>query len=376
MILLLARHNIKQNPFRNILTGLVLLLSVSLAILGQGLVMGIDESIIRGYTKSSTGDFVLETTDSRPLSLPTLSDSLLWTDRLIVEATIIEDDIHIPISLIGYNKDRREKIFSTEDWLTSGTWPRQESDIAAGHQLYSMLANRLNTTIAVQHPELGMYGQSYTISGVIQTNNPSLDSRSVWIPNEVLSKLLHTQDKRNQILFKESPPTNVPKGWRLSSAYDKAASMLSINTVRKKVLTALYMVILSMAIIGLISTTLVNMDERNKELALLRSLGMNKRSITKMMITEQILLSTIFVIAGACISGSINYYFSEYGIDLSNQSQALGSISVSLLLYTQFSWIWILLSIIGTILLSVFPPLFFVWRSSSVQPIELFGKQI
>lgn len=376
MILLLARHNIKQNPFRNIPTGLVLLLSVSLAILGHGLVTGIDESIIRGYTQSATGDFILESKDATHLAVPNFSDSLLWTDRLVVEATIIEDDIQIPIALIGYNRDRRETIFSTQDWIISGQWPQQDQDVAAGHQLYSMLSNRLHPTIAVENSELGMYGQSYTISGVIRTNNPSLDSRSIWIPNEMLSKLLHTRHKRNQILFKGAPPANTPEGWALSSAYDKAESMLSVNTVRKKVLAALYMIILSMAVIGLISTTLVNMDERTKELALLRSLGMNTRSITKMMMVEQLLLSTLFVMVGACIGGSINYYLSEYGIDLSNQSNALGSVSVSLLLYTQFSWIWILLSTICTISLSILPPLFFVWRSCSVQPIELFGKQI
>ena len=376
MILLLARNNIKQNPFRNTLTGLVLLLCVSLAILGHGLVMGIDTSILRGYTKSATGDFILETKDSKPLALPTLSQSFQWTDRLVVKATIIEDDIQIPVVLVGYNTKRREKIFSTQDWLTSGSWPQQEHDIATGYQLHSMLSNQEKPTIAIEDPALGLYAQSYTLSGVVRTNNPALDSRSIWLPNETLSKLLNTQTLRNQILFKGEPPTSTPNGWLLSSAYDKAESMLSINKVRKRVLTSLYIIILAMAIIGLISTTLVNMDERNKELALLRSLGMNKHSITTMIITEQLILSTLFVVMGAFLSGGINYYLSENGIDLSSQSQALGSISVSLLLYTHFSIKWILLSIMGTIFLSILPPLFFVWRSSSIQPIELFGKQI
>ena len=109
MILFLAYHNIKRNPFRNFLTGLVLLLCVSLAILGQGLVAGIDESIIRGYTKSATGDFILEPKDSVPLTLPLLDDSLQWTDRLVVDATIIENNIQIPIVLMGYNKKQRNQ---------------------------------------------------------------------------------------------------------------------------------------------------------------------------------------------------------------------------------------------------------------------------
>ena len=376
MIFFLAYTNIRQNPFRNILTGLVLLLSISLAILGHGLVMGIDESILRGYTMSATGDFVLETKSTNPLPLPPLSDSLTWTDRLVVEATIIEDDIQIPIVLMGYNSKRRASLFSTKDWLTSGIWPQQARDIAVGYQLHSMLSNQENITIAIEHPTLGLYAQNYTISGVTKTNNPALDSRAIWLPNTTLSTLLNSKDHRNKILCKGSPPSEIPKDWILSSAFDKAKSMLSINTVRKRVLTALYILVLAMAIIGLISTTLVQMDERTKELALLRSLGMNKRSIITMIITEQTILSTIFVLFGAFLSGSVNYYLSEYGIDLSSQSEALGSLSVSLLLYTQFSWIWIGISICGTIFLSILPPLFFVWRANLVQPIELFGKQI
>ena len=376
MILFLAFHNIKQNPFRNTLTGLVLLLSVSLAILGHGLVMGIDESIIRGYTNSATGDFILEPEDGTPLSLPKFSDSLKWTDRLIVNATIIEDDIHVPVVLMGYNREHRENLFSTQDWLISGTWPQQENNIAVGHQLFFMLSNQERPTIAIESSDFGLYAESFAVSGVVQTNNPALDSRSIWLPNRTLSKLLNSQDLRNQILFKGAPPAIIPSGWRLSSAYEKAEPMLSINTVRKRVLTALYTIILAMAIIGLISTTLVSMDERTKELALLRSLGMKKRSITTMIITEQLILSTIFVLIGAFISGGINHYLSEHGIDLSSQSQALGSISVSLLLYTHFSWLWIFLSIVGTLFFSIIPPLFFVWRTNRVQPIELFGKQI
>ena len=376
MILFLARHNIKQNPFRNTLTGLVLLLSISLAILGHGLVMGIDESILRGYTMSASGDHILETEDNKLLEIPTLSDSQTWTDRLVVQATIIEDDIQIPVVLMGYNPQRRDALFSTRDWLTSGSWPQQERDIAIGYQLFAMLSNQTSLTIAIDNPTLGLYAYSYTTSGVVRTNNPALDSRSIWLPNKVLSSLINTQNLRNQILFKGAPPIEQPNGWKCSSAYDKARSMLDINAVRKRVLTALYTIILAMAIIGIISTTLVNMAERNKELALLRSLGMNKHSITALIITEQLFLSTLFVLFGAIISGSINYYLSEHGIDLSSQSQALGSLSVSLLLYTHFSWLWIFISIVATILLSILPPLFFVWRASLVQPIELFGKQL
>ena len=75
--------------------------------LGHGLVMGIDESILRGYTMSATGDFILETEDSKLLPIPSVFETEQWTDRLVVHATIIEDDIQIPIVFMGYNTKRR-----------------------------------------------------------------------------------------------------------------------------------------------------------------------------------------------------------------------------------------------------------------------------
>ena len=377
MILSLARQNLIRNPFRNFLTGIVLLFGVSLAILGHGLVMGIDESILKGYTESSTSDFVLETRSGLPQSKPELPSSLSWTDRLVVEATIIEEDIRIPILLTGYNRQRRGAVFSVDQWLKEGIWPENKNEVSIGVQLHNTLSTPQKITISVQNKEFGTHARRYTSSGVIQTNNPALDSRTVWLPNEELSALLNsTPEQRTHLLFKEIAPPFVPTGWQLSSALKKAEAMLSVNSIRKNVLLSLYGIILAMAIIGLISTTLVNMDERSKELALLRSLGMSKQSIMMVVIVEQLILSLLFVGIGAFLSGALNLYFSTTGFDLSSQSAALGSLSVSLLLYTSFSWTWIFVSIISTIVLSVIPPMYFVWRACDKQPIQLFTGQV
>ena len=246
------------------------------------------------------------------------------------------------------------------------------------HQLYAMLSNKEYLTIAVEDPELGLYARSYTTSGVVQTKNPALDSLVLsGFPMRLYPVLSTLQDVRNQILFKKLRQQKLlPKRLGMSSAYDKAEPMLSINTVRKRVLISLYTIILAMAIIGLISTTLVHMDERRKELALLRSLGMSTRSITTLVSTEQFITSAVFVLFGCGHKREASITFFPRMESIFPIKRKLWVRLLCLYCSTRtFSWIWMLLSIIGTIFFSILPPVFFVWKASLVSPIELFGTQ-
>ena len=116
------------------------------------------------------------------------------------------------------------------------------------------------------------------------------------------------------------------------------------------------------------------MGERNKELALLRSLGMNKRSVQTLIITEQALL-----IYSICLAQDHHkrkhQLLSFRAWNRSVQSiTSIGSLSVSLLLYT----------LLMAMDIHIHPqPYFsrsfhryFSCGEQVVQPIELFGKQL
>jgi ABC-type lipoprotein release transport system permease subunit len=357
---------------RNTLTGTILLLSTFVSIFGHGLVMGLDENILRAQTQSASGDFLLQPTEESAIQLPTISDNnLLWTDRLLIKAELIEHDVRIPITLIGYNPQKRNSVFATNTWNKEGDWPQNRNEVAIGSGLYAMLDNPQKTTIAILSSTLGMNARRFRTTSIIHTQNPVLDSYGIWLPNHILEDFVGTKDKRTHILIRGTPPTSIPKGWSIRSAQEIAAPMLNVNSVRKKVLLSIYTLIMLIAVIGITSTTLMNIQERKRELALLRALGLSKNKILRLIFIEQIILSSFFILIGACIAGSINHHYSIVGFDLTTQSQALGSLSVSLMLYTHFSWIWITISILGTVCIATTPTLITAWFTSGIQPAQL-----
>ena len=332
--------------------------------------MGMDENVLRAYTQSESADILFQTEDSTPKTIPTISKEYTWTDRLILHAEIIESDIHIPIVLIGYNEKTQSSVFQSTHWLSSGKWPQNPPDIVMGKQLYALLENPKQPTIALFSETIGHNARIMNTSGILQTHNPKFDNNSIWLPNSILEQFSGYNNQRTHILFRNKAPQPSSE-WISQTAKELASPMLTINSVRKSVLLCIYSIIMLISIIGMISTTLVTMEERKKEFALLRAMGCSRKDILRLILIEQSILSVLYISLGALFGTLFNMYYHQHGFDLSAQSSTLGSLSVSLILYTHFSWSWIMASMVLTYALATIPNSFFIWQQSNIQPAEL-----
>jgi len=359
---------------RTFLSAAVVGLGVFVSILGQGLVLGMDENILRAHSQSETGDFTLLSEQKTPRLPPQLSPELPWTDRLILPAVLIENDIQIPIQVIGYNPDRQPAIFDSDTWCMNGSWPTTHDHVAIGNGLLPLLDSTESITISLQQQNKSQVAGRFQTSCTINTHNLALDATSIWMPIAHLEQFSGFHNLRTQILSRSPLPKS--KDWVLYSARDRAEPMLKVNRIRKQVLLSIYFIIILISSLGITSTILMAIDERRRELALLRSLGLSRFRIVQLILYEQFIVVWISSVLAASIAGMINHYWNIHGLDLSQQLNALGSTSISLLLYTQFSWLWIILCIVGTCIIALLPAAWCTYRYSNVQPAQLLrGKR-
>jgi len=368
----LAHYNIRRNPTRSILSSLVIALGVFVAILGQGLVMGIDENVMRAHTQSETGDFVLIAEENSPIPLPDLSAHQNWTDRLILPAEIIENGIQIPIQIIGYNPQKQSSVFQAQTWCQNGKWPYEKNHIGIGSGLTSLLDSTKTITIALETKNNIQVAGVFDTSCIIHTHNLALDSISVWLPISTLETLSQYRQERTHILSRNPLPSST--GWAQYTATQRAEPMLAVNRIRKKVLQSIYGIIILIASLGITSTILITIDQRRSELAILRALGLSKIQLLTIILYEQLLIVLLSSLLAATISGYLNYYWSIRGIDLSQQLQGLGSTSVSLVLYTEFSWSWMLICILSTIMIALLPTAVFTYFHQNLEPATLLRE--
>ena len=100
------------------------------------------------------------------------------------------------------------------------------------------------------------------------------------------------------------------------------------------------MIILIMIAMGVVNTVLMSVLERTREFGLLRALGISRSYLLILVFLETFLLSLMAVGSGWLVGGSVHWWFSNNGLDLSflmGESTAIAGTYMDTMIYTELS---------------------------------------
>jgi len=144
------------------------------------------------------------------------------------------------------------------------------------------------------------------VTGIFDTDVPSVDMGQVWVPLDHLQKMMGMPDEATIIVRNKSKEANINiDGWKFNSSealLKPITDMIKMKSVSGMVL---YIILLSLAMLAIFDTQILSIFRRQREIGTYIALGMTKSQVV-----------VLFTIEGALISVLAGLLAALYGIPL------------------------------------------------------------
>jgi len=402
LIISLARRNLTRNFRRTAITSAAVVAGVAVLIVGFGLVDGLDENVIRTQEDSVSSHLLLRPTDypTDGLNFPldqaqqidedaatalASSDVEAWTARLWFTGRIISGMDSIRIKGIAYDPVGEDDVFDRSRWLVTnaqsgGQWPSQPNEIALSSGVAKLLEVNPGQNVTIETRTLpgAINAMTYTVSGIIQTGNPGVDTFGVWIPRDTANTLLVSENIVSHVavrlkrrgLAENTKPLLSSGGWVASTSIEEVSDLLALNAFRRKAIELVVFILMAIAATGIANTVIMAAYERVREVGTLRAMGMTRWGIRALFIIEGGVMGLTAGVLGSILGAGIVEYFAATGIDLGALTDTMGELSMSSMLYMQFSWGPIWGSIVFGVLISIIASLYPAHHAANLNPAD------
>ncbi len=258
-------------------------------------------------------------------------------------------------------------------YIEKGKFPEKENQILMGRELAELLrvsvGDRVVITSSTATGELSSYG--FRVSGIFHTPSLEVNKYVVLISMKAAKEIAGYKDEVNGIFIKLKKPGLISKerdrlkkllgGKYEVLSWDEVFPVLKYEMEALSQLMLLFgFIILLGAAFGIAEVFFMSIYERMREIGMLRALGVSPGGITKIILGEAFLLSSLSVAAGLLLSTVFYIYLSYHGINLAIFSRSLevwGAGSVIYPLISPWEVIELVLMVYFVVFLSVVFPL-------------------
>ncbi len=364
----LALRNMLRSKRRTLLSTAAIVVGVMYLILGQAFVGGIEEGIVQAAEDGMTGHITVRVDDypttglSHPvddlLTLTPAAKALLdddarvaaWVERTVFVATLSTGDDSLRIRAIGAGA-RDAEVFQRTTWTVEGRVPETaEQGALLGAGIGRMLGIGVGDRVILRtRTHAGAINAlDVAVAGLVQTGNMALDGTTAWLPDALARDLVRAErpthvgvrlKRRGQApAFAEALRAAVGDGADVITVQEETAELLRMQQIRRNALNILVGVLLAMSALAIANTILMAAHERVREVGTLRAMGMTRRRIVALFVTEGAIMGGLAGLVGLGVGGLGAWYFSENPIDLGALMQGVdyGNIQFSAYLYTAF----------------------------------------
>jgi ABC-type lipoprotein release transport system permease subunit len=233
-----------------------------------------------------------------------------------------------------------EKVFSREEM-------KQYSDELVSYFAFYRMGASIEVTMQDKFGEI--IHPVFKLRGVYKTSNTTFDAMNAYVDRDVLNMftglsdsevheiaIISADNKTGVVLaekLKEYLPGNHIMSWR------QTAPEIAMYTDFSAVLAYIYVTIILFALaFGIINTMMMSVLERIKELGMLMAIGMNKRRVFSMIMTESVLLTFTGAAIGMLFSAVMVSIFSRTGISFEMWGEGFEAIGYASVVYPEVSW--------------------------------------
>lgn len=223
-----------------------------------------------------------------------------------------------------------------DEYLVSGKLPFGPTD--SGHpgllvgrgiaNRHGLFPGQVVTVVSVQNAELTPTGlqpqmRRFEVTGVFETGLYQYDTKWTFTPIGAAQDLLNLDDRVTGVEFGVKDPwramdTAERLDVQLSFPYavddwqHQNASLFSALKLEKLAMTVILLLIVLVASFNIISTLIMVVTDKTKEIGILRSMGLTANGIMRIFIFQGVVIGLIGTLAGGTLGGVLAYLLDRY----------------------------------------------------------------
>jgi putative ABC transport system permease protein len=333
----LLTRNIRRRPYRNIATILCFAFVASSILSARYLISGTTNSLKVGSARLGA-DIIVVPAESvaagEDVILTGQPSTFLFNNTPVPEimritgvaeacpqvfiATLQASCCSFPVQLIGFNESQD---FTISPWLKSELGrPLKQNEVIVGSEVVG----------AIDTPFAFFYGRQFTLGARLEPTGTGLDTSIFIRMQDVYAMAAESEAKALQPLRLQPGQVSAvlvrvragfnPQGVSASIKSQVAGTeVITANSLVRKVadqissttqllyVTSVSVMLVSFPLIALVSSMVIN--ERRREIGILRAMGGTKRFIFKLFFTEALTLAAVGGVLGTSVSFILIYSF-------------------------------------------------------------------
>ena len=353
-LLALAYKNLSRYRRRTIITSIAIAVGLAMYLIIDSILIGVDEDSVRNirwYETSSLRIVHEEYWEDRlllPLDISienpaekvellresgyAASPRIVFSADMILYSEDFGEDGNLPVVVTAVDPERDLDVFRFSDTLVEGRFAHPgENEIVMGSWLAEDLGAKIDYWVTLVTRGNGGFFEAMDmrIVGIVNCPNPDVNRRLIMVPIDTISEYLAMENLATEINIALPESADVEKAAlevaRIIGAADERLSVLTwremaadylmvIGMERGSSAAILFLVFL-IAAVGISNTMIMVINERTRELGMMRALGMGDRSIQRLFLFEAGGIGLLGSACGVILGSAINIYLVEKGID-------------------------------------------------------------
>ena len=151
---------------------------------------------------------------------------------------------------------------------------------------------------------------------VMDSDNFKIDFGHIWLPIERMQKMLSMENESTYVVFDENINPDSAGDWIKRDVKYLIRDMETIIEQDRPNAIMIYIILLSLAAMGIFNAQTLSIFRRKKEIGTLMALGMHKRRVVLLFTIEGAMNAIFAIILTILLFGPLLYYFSVYGVPL------------------------------------------------------------
>ena len=151
---------------------------------------------------------------------------------------------------------------------------------------------------------------------VMDSDNFKIDFGHIWLPIERMQKMLSMENESTYVVFDDNINPYSADDWIKRDVKYLIRDMETIIEQDRPNAIMIYIILLSLAAMGIFNAQTLSIFRRKKEIGTLMALGMHKRKVVLLFTIEGAMNAIFAIILTVLLFGPLLYYFSIYGVPL------------------------------------------------------------
>jgi lipoprotein-releasing system permease protein len=243
------------------------------------------------------------------------------------------------ITLKGIDAKKGEDVYGIKDNIIAGNYALDNDGITPKVILGILLADRLQSiigdTITIISPvgiEKSLVNfslpvtQKFVVSGIYSSNNNDYDAQYMFTPLSTAQRILgygnnfqgfelrldnisHSNSVKNKLLTKINP-----QEFSINTWYDFHKELYSMMLIERWVAYLILSLIIAVAVFNILVSLNMSVVEKKRDIGVLRTMGLNEKSIVKIFIYQGVFIGVIGTLVGFALGYFVYYLQITYNI--------------------------------------------------------------